>query len=73
MQTLDDLIMLSPYLSDDDHGEALRLCAVLLLAYLLQYSTGMDYYFAQNISADERWLDTFSIEAYIIQMPLEER
>ena len=74
MQILDGALILSPYLSDDQHGEVLRLCAVLLLAYLLPYSTGMDYYFAQNISAgDERLLGTFSIEAYIIQMSLEER
>lgn len=33
----------------------------------------MDYYFAQSISTDERSLDTFSMEAYIIQMSLEER
>ena len=72
-QLLDDAITLVPYLSDDDHGEVLRLCSVYLLAYLLPYSTGMDYYLAQNLALKEHELDTFSIDDYIIHMSLEER
>jgi hypothetical protein len=62
---------LIPYFSDDEYGEVLRICSIFLLAYLLPYSTGMDYYLTQNMSTFNT--EKLAVDDYIIQMPLEER
>jgi hypothetical protein len=75
MQLLDEATALIPYFSTDNHGELLRLCSIFLLAYLLPYSSGMDYHFTKDITTnfDSKGAETFSIEDYLIQMTLEER
>ena len=58
-------------LTDEEHGQVLRLASIFLLGYLLPYSTGCDYYLLQNLEGD--LTTAINIENAIVEMPLLER
>lgn len=63
---------LLPFCTEEEHGEILRIVSILLLAHLLPYSTGTDYFLLQNMKRDEQLSSVLS-DQYILHMPLEER
>lgn len=59
-------------LSDDEHCTVIRLASIMILGYLLPYSTGNDFYLLEDFQRDHTQ-GPVDIEKEIIQLPLETR
>ena len=64
-----------PVLGDEKHGEVMHLASILLLGYVLPYSTGCDFYLLQNLNGLETTTSSSSdvVQDAVINLPLERR
>lgn len=66
-------------MTEDQHGEVLRLASILLLGFVLPHSTGNELCLLENAprhkyqTAEGSELDVMAGDDYILQMPLEDR
>ncbi len=64
---------LASFLTEEEHNTVFRLASIMLLGYLLPYSTGNDYYLLEDFRRDYADPAPLDIEKEIIQLPLETR
>ncbi|GAX21082.1 hypothetical protein FisN_1Lh245 [Fistulifera solaris] len=72
-QLLAEAAELANYLTEEEHNTVFRLASIMLLGYLLPYSTGNDYYLLEDFRRDHADPAPLDIEKETIQLPLETR